>query len=214
MKYNITYRQMRNEDFDQVVALQNATWGIDQILGKNLGKEFSELYIAGTLANSTRQIVAEHEGKVVGVVMTKYPANFTMISPSSRDYVQREQKIMQMPYGNELIRTFHGIHDAYASLIIKSPNRDRYDGYLSFLALNSKMRGAGIGKGLMYLAQEYLKSSGATMLFLYTDTTSNYGFYDHLGFQRSGSQKKQIEWNKKQYSLDIYLYDYDLWQEE
>ncbi|WP_231124627.1 MULTISPECIES: GNAT family N-acetyltransferase [Paenibacillus] len=51
-------------------------------------------------------------------------------------------------------------------------------------AYSKLIRGKKIGKKLFNALISYLRDTKATKIYVYTDTMSNYGFYDHNGFVR------------------------------
>ena len=55
-----------------------------------------------------------------------------------------------------------------------------YQGEVAFFVINAKYRGMGLGKKLFEAAQDYMKGQQISSFFLFTDTTCNYPFYEHI----------------------------------
>ena len=54
-----------------------------------------------------------------------------------------------------------------------------YPAELALFAVRSSCQGKGIGKKLFHSALAYLKQQGLDEFYLFTDTSCNYGFYEH-----------------------------------
>ena len=64
-----------------------------------------------------------------------------------------------------------------------------YPAELALFAVRSSCQGKGIGKKLFHSALAYLKQQGLDEFYLFTDTSCNYGFYEHQGMCRRGQRE-------------------------
>lgn len=59
--------------------------------------------------------------------------------------------------------------------------------------MSSKARGNGVGKRLFQDLLAYVRSQDINRFYLFTDTSCNYGFYEHQGLVRCGKREKEFE---------------------
>lgn len=113
--------------------------------------------------------------------------------------------------GRRVSKMFSSFHQIDRELLRHS--RQEYDGQLSFFALRSDQRGTGIGKALWTRGLNYLEEQGVRQFYLYTDTTCNFGFYEHHGMKRICEKTVSL---KPHFNcvMDFYLYGYSFPQEE
>lgn len=68
-------------------------------------------------------------------------------------------------------------------------------------AVDRRYQRKGIGTELFKLAGSIFEKEAHSSYYLYTDTSCNYRYYDHLGMKKMGSLKP-----RKQDNFEIYLY--------
>ena len=74
--------------------------------------------------------------------------------------------------------------------------------------VDSACRGKGIGKLLFESAILYMKEQNLDSFYLFTDTSCNYGFYEHHGMIRKGEKKCILDMNGKSVEMNFFIYDY------
>ncbi len=84
------------------------------------------------------------------------------------------------------------------------------DAHMHLFFTEEQARGLGIGKQLLVHFEDYCKKNDISSIVLITDTDCNYGFYDHIGFERIKEQKgcfgvPQTEEQKQQTTTFIYV---------
>jgi len=77
------------------------------------------------------------------------------------------------------------------------------DGEITFLASKPNSGLKGIGRGLV---DELRKRYKGKCLYLFTDSSCNYGFYDHMEFKCEDKRSILIESDGTKVDLDCYLY--------
>ena len=82
-----------------------------------------------------------------------------------------------------------------------------YPAELALFAVRSSCQGKGIGKKLFHSALAYLKQQGLDEFYLFTDTSCNYGFYEHQGMCRRGQREHLFQINGQTVSMNFFLYD-------
>ena len=55
---------------------------------------------------------------------------------------------------------------------------------------------------------DYMKSRGISAFYLFTDTSCNYPFYEHLGLTRRCEKKQVVDVKGEQGEMTFFLYDY------
>ena len=84
------------------------------------------------------------------------------------------------------------------------------DGVLHLFAVSSSCRGKGIGKMLFQSALNYMKQEKLKEFYLFTDTSCNYGFYEHQGMKRRLEKKHVFNIKGQQAVMNFFIYDYQL----
>lgn len=84
----------------------------------------------------------------------------------------------------------------------------KYEGEVAFFAISSKARGKGIGKRMFSNMLEYMKSQNIKDFYLYTDTSCNYGFYEHQGMIKRKEKSKTFFIQGKEAKMTFFIYDY------
>ena len=66
----------------------------------------------------------------------------------------------------------------------------------------------GLGRKLFQTVVDYMKSRGTSAFYLFTDTSCNYPFYEHLGLTRRCEKKQVVDVKGEQGEMTFFLYDY------
>lgn len=80
-----------------------------------------------------------------------------------------------------------------------------FDGEVALFAVSDEVQGMGIGSYLFDSFLNYLKQNEANRFFLFTDTSCNYGFYEHKKLERI-AQKKQRITEPLDKEMEFYIY--------
>lgn len=82
------------------------------------------------------------------------------------------------------------VHHIYN--IFPKKHRGEFDGVLTLFAVDEELRGLGVGKSLLKGLLDYLRKHNTKCIYLYTDSTCNYGFYEQNGFERIEQQNIEM----------------------
>lgn len=93
--------------------------------------------------------------------------------------------------------------DQVDEILLKS-TRTNFDGELAFFVVDGNQRGSGVGKQLYQQFLDYMTSENLKTFFLFTDTTCNYGFYEHQGLKRLAEETLDLP--QLQENMHFYLY--------
>lgn len=79
-----------------------------------------------------------------------------------------------------------------------------------FSPWTSPARGMGLGKRLFQAVMDNMRQEGIGTVFLFTDTSCNYGFYEHQGMVRRAEQTQRIWLGQESGEMTFFVYDYTL----
>ena len=110
--------------------------------------------------------------------------------------------------GRETSKIFSSVDEIDKKFLENS--KKKYDGEVAFFAISSKARGKGIGKKMFCNMLEYMKLQNINDFYLFTDTTCNYGFYEHQGMNRCYEKSKTFLIHGQEAKMTFFLYDYKI----
>lgn len=93
--------------------------------------------------------------------------------------------------------------------LLSSCDKD-YKGELAFFAISEKCRGKGLGRKLFQTVVEYMKTKNISEFYLFTDTSCNYLFYEHLGLTRCCEKKQAIDVKGEKGDMTFFIYEYQI----
>ena len=166
-------------------------------------------YVYSCLAEATYTCVAERDGKVVGVIIGQAKSDYRISHHLAygANAIRCSLNMKQISHGtNSGMNDFKNLHHIYH--IFSQKHKGEFDGVLTLFAVDKDRRGFGLGKSLLSSLLNYLRSQKTSRIYLYTDTTCNFGFYEHHGFQRLEAQSMNLLRDKKPFRMDVFLYGY------
>lgn len=84
------------------------------------------------------------------------------------------------------------------------------DGCLELFAISESCRGMGIGSTLLKHLYQHWHDNGAKRIYVLTDNTCDYSFYDNNGFSMVSHLNTEIRMNNEPFSMDVYRYEKDI----
>lgn len=96
---------------------------------------------------------------------------------------------------------------AVDKLLLSACKKD-YDGELSFFAIDQKSRGLGLGRTLFEKAVKEMRTDGLRNFYLFTDTSCNWQFYEHLGLTRRQARSQTLQIEGERTEMTFFIYDY------
>ena len=158
----IMYRELQKKDYPAIEHLIASSFGLSRYLPDEQTLAYMKhAYLQGCLAEQTFCRIAEHNGKVVGVIMGKADNHYKLhqhIAPfcTALWYNLR----MELAAKRKGINTkdYQQLHKIYHDFLKESSTS--YDGTLSLFAVDATCRGFGIGTALLNHMQEYYHSCG------------------------------------------------------
>lgn len=208
----IKYRAIAETDFNAIGEIINQAFGLYRYVSDEKTLEcFKFQYVYSCLSEATYNCVAEQDGKVVGVIMGNAKADYKVF-PHLKYLLRTLQYGIKMKYYGRKLK--NGIQDYKRLLEIYSDfsrkHKGEFGGVLTLFAVNENCRGVGVGKSLLAGFLEYLKQQKIKRIYLYTDTTCNYGFYESHGFERLEEQPLSLTKDGHQFDMNVFLYGYSV----
>lgn len=87
-----------------------------------------------------------------------------------------------------------------------------YQYEVAFFAVGEAYRGMGIGKKLFESLLLQMRREQVKDFYLFTDTSCNYGFYEHQGMIRRGRRHHIYRYTGKEMDFCFFLYDLHMFQ--
>lgn len=203
----VTLRPYSRTDDHYLENIIRQTWQYDRFCSPKTAQRLSHLYLISCLANQTFTRTALADGVPVGIIMAKNCGTHRTPLRLCARQTAAAAVLCSCREGRAIAKAFSGISQIDQELL-RSRGR-KYAGELAFFAVDESRRGLGIGKRLFQSVLHYMKSQGISSFYLYTDSSCNYGFYEHQGMIRCGHKPFEVPLGI-QNSMDFYLYDYTI----
>lgn len=204
MKKTVLIRNYEAKDALYLEDIIRRTWQYDRFCSPKIAKRLSHIYLFNCLARQTFIRVAEYNGITIGVIMGK---DFKS-KPLHSYHLQRfwaSLTLLSSREGRFVGKAFSAV-DGVDEILLKKRNKV-YQGELCFFAVDETCRSTGIGKTLFQALLQYMTEQKIQDFYLYTDSSCNYGFYEHQGMIRCGEQKYSVPIGM-QNQMEFYLYEY------
>lgn len=209
---SIQYRPIEKKDYPVVGEIINQAFGLFRYVSeRNTLECFKKQYVYSCLSEATYTCVAEQNGKIVGVIMGNAKTDYRILYhlPSVLNMLRYRLKMKYYSRKFKVgIQDYQRLHQIYHAFSQK--HKGEFDGVLTLFAVNENCRGFGVGKTLLSGLLEYFKAQNVKRIYLYTDTTCNYGFYEHLNFERLEEQPMALTKNGEPFEMSVFLYGYSV----
>lgn len=205
----IRLRVLEKKDYLAVENIIRQTWHYDEICqDKKAAARMARLYLRSCLKEASYSCVAEKDGQVIGLILGKsmsdrVPHKFRIALSQAAAVAM----LLSTKNGRKISKMFGGFSQIDSELL-KSTNR-QFDGEVCLFAVTEAARGYGIGKMLFKSMEAYMYSQHVKTLYLFTDTTCTYQFYEKQGMKRSAQKTIQLP-PPINYKLQKFLYATEL----
>lgn len=203
---NVTFREYRKSDAPCLENVVRKTWKYDMYFTERTSRLTAGAYLASCLSEQTFNRVALINDKPVGIIMAKSPSKQKLLFAHFWNALKNIALLAINKDGRKSLNMYKHINSVDSKLL--KEGLKKYDGELVFFVLDEDCRGRGIGKSLFHFAIDYFRNENLKNFYLYTDTTCNYGFYEHNGLTRKGEKNFKIpEKYNKSGTMSFYLYE-------
>ncbi|MHA0856086.1 GNAT family N-acetyltransferase [Paenibacillus sp. CMAA1364] len=207
MKGNIRFREIQRSDYTALEKIISDTWGYEQFCSHHVAKRLSKVYLASCLANQTFTCVAENNGEVVGIIMGKYEKKHRTHVRLAIGQFFAIVGMLRTKAGRQVAKMYGGIDKLDKALLVES--KQTFDAELAFFAIRADQRGTGIGNELFNRLLVDMRTQKVQDFYLFTDSSCNFGFYEHQGMARIGEKKFSLKPYLDE-EMQFYLYSYHM----
>lgn len=202
-------RKFRESDEQRLTCLIRDTWDYNRLSeNPEVALLMGKIYLYSCLASQNFNLVAELEGIPVGIIMghsnSKLRQNLSTYEQKAEEYY-REMK--SYPEGKFILELFSGFEKLDEEMLLETGKH--YDGELVFFVTDSAVRGKHIGTALYQALLEEFRKYHCKNIFVYTDASCNFGFYEHQGFKRVNNRTHTVYGHK----MEFYVYEMELLNE-
>lgn len=182
----IKYLPMTKKDHKDIKRLITEEWFSEYTFKEKYIKLYASGYLNMYLAESDYMMVAKDGDKVVGFIFGNIKN-----APFKQRFISKVKLFFYFIY---MLFSYPGRRGIKITLItdkvnkkLLEPYKDSVKNELILFIVDEAYRGYGIGSTLEKMYTNTLKEKGIKKVFLFTDTYSNYKYYEHRGYERKGA---------------------------
>lgn len=202
------FREYQKKDFEQLAEVIRRTWNYDKFCSGKTAEKLGKAFLSSCLTNYTYSQVAEKDGKAVGIILMKDITKHRCTAIQRFKQIKWILSLLITKEGRMACKFFKDINGIDNKLLDEMG--ENYQAELALFALDEKYRGEGIGKSLFDAAVAYTKKEQLKDFYLFTDTSCNYGFYEHQGMCRKGAKEYLWKLDGMKEKMTFFIYDYKI----
>ena len=205
---SITYRDMNRGDYQAVKTLIRQAWFDEYEFSDRVKNSYARAYLRIYLADSNYRKVACDGEKVIGFLLGKHRkikfsikfCNLFLLFWIRFGFIfskpgRRKNKILSKT--ENVNKRLHKKHEKFLF------------NELALFIIDEDYQGQGIGTHLERDFSTYLKENNEEYLYLFSDTYSNYQFYENRNYVRGGELVVDFDIDgEKEFPLPIYFIYY------
>lgn len=207
MNSEIIFRKFKRKDRKAIWQMISEAWKYEEFASTKVAKKLAKVFLSSCLTNQTYTQVALADEIPVGVIMGKNNESCKCSLLYKISYAFSVFRLMLSKEGRKTSKIFSEVHDVDKRLLYEQEKKKSYQGELVFFVVSSKARGMGIGRQLFERFKNYMEESHVKRFFLFTDTSCNYGFYEHHGLKRKGEKAFAMEAGGKKAEMTFFIYE-------
>lgn len=205
---NIILRPFQKDDIPALESIIRKTWKYDELCSPKTAALLAKVFLSSCLTNYTFSQVAVLGNRPVGILLGNYKpehhcpfvCRFRQATALIQLYLHKE--------GRKTMKIFQSVSGMDKKLLEET--HKTYPAELALFAVDPVCRGKGVGKQLFQKFLCYMQKKKADSFYLYTDTSCNYGFYEHQGMTRRGEQRKTFLIEGQKADMCFFLYDFQM----
>ena len=203
MDDELTFRSIKRKDFHALADIIRRAWNFDAFCSERMAERLGLLYLTNCLCNQSFNMVALRGGRPVGVIMGRDLKKKEVLLSDLLGMMKNFAIVRMSRKGRELLDMFSVFDRIDEDMYKKSAVE--FGGELSFFVVDENERGRGTGAKLYYLLMKYFSEENVNSFYLFTDTSCDFGFYEHMGAVRL--DKRTIDLTKHNYKdFALFLY--------
>ncbi len=194
-------RNLEKSDYNKAIQFaikgMHFNWYMDSSFVLRLyGRYFLYLEL-----NRAAQVLAAYEGdELAGILLAQINGKKAVHKSIWKSIYVKWFNWLQHLFANDGVSTYD---NANRKMLNKLKSRCHIDGEIIFLAADPESNTKGVGS---FLLSELEKREGGKQIYLFTDNACTYQFYEHRGFVREEQENIVLKLDKKEISLECYLY--------
>lgn len=204
---NLQLRSYQKEDFLSLQKIVKDTWHYEDFTSKNTAMKLAAAFLSSCLTCYTYSRVAVIDERVIGIILVKDIAHHQCPLNYRLKQIKSIISLMLSKEGRQASRIFKDVEEIDQQLL-KECHKE-YPAELSLFVVDSSCRGMGIGKKLFQSAIQYMQKQTLDEFYLFTDTSCQYGFYEHQGMIRQSEKKKTFSMGGQVVEMSFFIYDYN-----
>lgn len=204
----VTFRAYQKQDFYELSQIIRKTWNYDAFSSPKTAGKLARVFLSSCLTNQTFSRVAVLDGKPVGIILVKNKKEHHCPVGYRYRQIQAIASLLLSREGRAVSKIFRSVDGIDRELLAETG--EAYPAELALFAVSDACRGKGIGKQLFEAGLSYLRKEGLKRFYLFTDTTCNYGFYEHQGLRRRCERPHAFIIGGKSNQMNFFIYDYEL----
>lgn len=206
MSESIILREYQETDRPALEDIIRQTWKYDRFSSPKATTKIASVYLNSCLTNQTFTRVAVVDNIPVGIIMGKNIKEHKCPLKLRIKWLRSVISLFLSKEGRSISKIFRGVEKIDKELL--SACGKEYQGELAFFAISETCRGKGLGRKLFQSVADYMKSQNISKFYLFTDTSCNYPFYEHLGLTRRCEKKQSITIENETSDMTFFLYDF------
>lgn len=186
------YRKFKLCDENYLAGIIKDTWGYDRLC-KNAEISFlmGKIYLYSCLCEQNYNLVAVENDKPVGIIMGNIKSKKLKTPLIYKQKLSQYLEKMQSYNEGQFILDFFDEIEKLDKEMLDELGKE-YDGELVFFVIDKNIRGKHVGTTLINNYSIELKNNGCKHIFVYTDESCNFGFYEHYGFVRVNKREHDL----------------------
>lgn len=205
MNEQIILREYQETDRPTLENIIQETWKYDRFCFPKIAAKMAKVYLNSCLTNQTFTRVAVIDTMPVGIIMGKNIQKHKCSLKLKIEWLKSIISIYLSKEGRKILKMFGGVQGIDKELLATAGRE--YGGELAFFVISEQCRGKGLGRKLFQSVLEYMESENISEFYLFTDTSCNYPFYEHLGLTRRCEKKEAIKVNNEKEDMTFFIYD-------
>ncbi len=208
----LEFRELQKKDHARVKKIINETWNYGNYSDHPGQVEaVLEIYLRNCLLRQNYSRVALDNGVPVGLILGRIDRDFRSWKqiPHLFPLIWAGLKFcLRIFSGKKFIQQALEEHRAYNKLLRE--RKGTFDGEVVFFIVSPNERGRGLGKKLVFEFLDHCRRKNLNYIYLFSDTSCNYGFYDKNGFLRAGETTARDYSGDVSEPMKVFLYEYHL----
>lgn len=198
-------REYQKNDFKSLRQIIRETWQYDRFSSPKTASKLADVFLNSCLTNYTFSRVAVLDGEVVGIILVNNIAEHKCPFLNRLKQIRSILSLYLTKEGRNVFSIFGNVNGIDRQLLEEC--QKSYPAELALFAVRSSCRGKGIGKELFSAALSYMKEQNLPEFYLFTDTSCNYGFYEHQGMTRRCEKKHTFCIEGQNADMNFFIYD-------